>query len=508
MNGITAGLLTTATACLLAGCQHVSPKTVPVAGPYRFTQAEQALMSAHLDGRERPRLGLAISGGGVRSSLYNFGVLKALYDDGVLDDVDLVSSVSGGSYLTYWLYSEQLKNPGQAFGAPVFAPENFNQRLCEFSARSNFVPVKKMAWTLALQSVNWNAGRSLYERRMRWTFGQADSATDPVRLQDLQPLMRDHGHPYLVMNATTFGRRFKAEPPSHRVFEMTPLHYGSLGDTMPWDDERTDQARLIQAALASGAAISPLKRRFYRPFQSFAPSEYAYLWDGGKSENLGAVASLRRGASAVVIIDAQFDGRGEAFSAYDNLQALMATLKDRVALDRGAEHVRNGVYPGTATGPELDAQLVYVKMERPARVMEAFVDFPGNRTAAANAEHDEWWKAYEAFDQARGAYANGEWACNKAAAGREPDVEDLMRFNLAAYLAWADGNTPYRRAIRKDYPLIGSAVTHAFPRTTTVDQSMYIDQSLAYIALGYLTASGQVRAMLEQQRPGLLAARE
>ena len=31
--------------------------------------------------------------------------MKALYDLDVLDDVDVISSVSGGGYASYWLYS-------------------------------------------------------------------------------------------------------------------------------------------------------------------------------------------------------------------------------------------------------------------------------------------------------------------------------------------------------------------------------------------------------------------
>jgi NTE family protein len=43
------------------------------------------------------RIGLALSGGGYRGAAYHLGVLRTLNRLGVLDKVDVISSVSGGS---------------------------------------------------------------------------------------------------------------------------------------------------------------------------------------------------------------------------------------------------------------------------------------------------------------------------------------------------------------------------------------------------------------------------
>ncbi len=45
------------------------------------------------------RVGLALSGGGIRSATFNLGVLQALRDKGVLRQVDYFSTVSGGGYI-------------------------------------------------------------------------------------------------------------------------------------------------------------------------------------------------------------------------------------------------------------------------------------------------------------------------------------------------------------------------------------------------------------------------
>jgi len=48
-------------------------------------------------------VGLAFSGGGVRSATFNLGVLQALASHTVLAKVGYISSVSGGSYINSWL---------------------------------------------------------------------------------------------------------------------------------------------------------------------------------------------------------------------------------------------------------------------------------------------------------------------------------------------------------------------------------------------------------------------
>src|ERR1039458_4319295 len=58
--------------------------------------------------RQRPAaqkglIGLAFSGGGIRSATFNLGVLQALSRTRLLHFVDYVSTVSGGGYIGSWL---------------------------------------------------------------------------------------------------------------------------------------------------------------------------------------------------------------------------------------------------------------------------------------------------------------------------------------------------------------------------------------------------------------------
>lgn len=54
-----------------------------------------------------PEYGLALSGGGTRSASFSIGVLKALQEADKLNQIKIISSVSGGAYATYWFYSQE-----------------------------------------------------------------------------------------------------------------------------------------------------------------------------------------------------------------------------------------------------------------------------------------------------------------------------------------------------------------------------------------------------------------
>ena len=48
---------------------------------------------------QRPRLGIALSGGGSRAMAFHLGCLRAMHDRGLLDQVEVLSTVSGGSVI-------------------------------------------------------------------------------------------------------------------------------------------------------------------------------------------------------------------------------------------------------------------------------------------------------------------------------------------------------------------------------------------------------------------------
>jgi hypothetical protein len=66
-------------------------------------------------------VGLAFSGGGIRSAVFNLGVLQALHAAGLMARVDYLSSVSGGGYIAsaYSWLRQGVANPAAVFERPL-----------------------------------------------------------------------------------------------------------------------------------------------------------------------------------------------------------------------------------------------------------------------------------------------------------------------------------------------------------------------------------------------------
>ena len=70
------------------------------------------------------RVGLAFSGGGIRSATFNLGVLKALHELGVLKHVDYLSTVSGGGYIGAWWSAWRARSKKEFPEAPLAKATN------------------------------------------------------------------------------------------------------------------------------------------------------------------------------------------------------------------------------------------------------------------------------------------------------------------------------------------------------------------------------------------------
>ncbi len=77
----------------------------------RRLSAEQELPSANAMQSPANKLGLSLSGGGIRSASFNLGVLQALAQQKLISNLDYLSTVSGGGYIGSWLM-QWIKNDG------------------------------------------------------------------------------------------------------------------------------------------------------------------------------------------------------------------------------------------------------------------------------------------------------------------------------------------------------------------------------------------------------------
>jgi hypothetical protein len=87
------------------------PQTYPHDWQTRDTNWVDAIAEAH----HKNLVGLAFSGGGIRSATFNLGVLQALAELKLLHRIDYLSTVSGGGYIGSWLaaWTSRLRSFGE-----------------------------------------------------------------------------------------------------------------------------------------------------------------------------------------------------------------------------------------------------------------------------------------------------------------------------------------------------------------------------------------------------------
>jgi hypothetical protein len=70
-----------------------------------FVTSSEGTLFAAVHSQEEPLTALCISGGGIRSATFALGAIQSLADQGLLQSVDYLSTVSGGGYIGSWLTS-------------------------------------------------------------------------------------------------------------------------------------------------------------------------------------------------------------------------------------------------------------------------------------------------------------------------------------------------------------------------------------------------------------------
>ena len=475
MKRLRQSLLVTTIGLLAANCATLPDERPAQArfleGGPSDAEKQQMLLAS------RPELGLALSGGGLRSALYSLGVLRALHEKGVLKNVDVLSTVSGGSYIGYWLYTGQgAVDSSRPFGSARLNDESFSRALCEMKANGNFVPMPLMARSVL---TGGPAGTvKMYIGRIQDVYGDLD--TSGTRFNQIAGRVRK-GHPYLIVGATV--QKPKPTGWHDAVYEFTAAgtRWGPRGETeWPSDSEIT----YATAVAISGAAFGPaLKQTIAEPT---LPNGIT-LYDGGKSENLGALPLIRRAVKTIIIVDAEHDPK-YGFGAYVNLRERLKGwnagieipgidnfLKPPVGQMRrkSRESPTQSYFEGKAWGlrsdrTKFECDIHYFKMSMP----------PDLRTRLAKSK-DTPPPAFTEFNRKMGEALDrrkGRYDCEQLA--YKLPLTPFFEHAVADYGIWWNGT------LRARLPLSGAAMN--FPQYTTYDQSMYGDQVPAFIGLGYL----------------------
>ena len=241
------------------------------------------------------RIGLALSGGGVRATAFHFGVLARISEDDLLESVSIVSSVSGGSLAAGLVF--------QASGGAWPTSEQYLSQI-----------MPELRKTLTTSTLQWSAAWRSIVLPWRLLRGRAHVLARVLNTQwgitgSLQQLPET---PRWIINATCFesGKNWRFSKPR-------------MGDYITNYVVNPDFP--IADAMAASAAvpglIGPLKLRTaehdWHAYQGngqlepVLPTESRFdLWDGGVYDNLGVEAlhkpngGIRSGIDFLVVSDA------------------------------------------------------------------------------------------------------------------------------------------------------------------------------------------------------------
>lgn len=286
---------------------------------------------------------------------------------GILEQIDIISSVSGGGYAAAWYYGQHLKAEiGTSFDP--FADDT----LKSVARKANFIEHPN-GWfrVIATDFCGGHTGLTtiypclavvypwhyissffpplgeghltdngkLYADILERTyeFDGTSSTGAPFNLFKLRSELVNRHLPFLIFNATLSNvEDDSALSLSDRVFEFTPLRIGSAAQDVGYMDAESLLAKgrdysLSTVVAISGAAVDPndfVAAKLFRgldlryAMRSFkdGDNEYFALTDGGLVENLGAFALIRRQCGEIIVVDAEYDPQ-YTFEAYFKLNA-------------------------------------------------------------------------------------------------------------------------------------------------------------------------------------------
>lgn len=317
-----------------------------------------AVIAGHRWPNNRPRMCLALSGGGLRAAAFSIGILEGLHGlpKGWIEKLDVISAVSGGSYALAWYLAAQSRNPEAA--DKLFTDPQLVERLAEkaefvnqsaATARFAIFGLFKSAVDIVYRGLTGlnrpTLNHSYYEHRLREVFElDVDSGWEGVRQAILAKRL-----PLPIFNASaTAADPEDGEPvPTdgefahpQRIFEISPFRHGS--EELKFVHDRDPPFALAGAAAISGAAVDER----YGPGASLFSKvrgglgftydatkgwkwdrgrenlKVLYLSDGGFAENLGAYTLIKRMCEEIVIVDSTEDPDLE-LEGYWRLKAIL-----------------------------------------------------------------------------------------------------------------------------------------------------------------------------------------
>ncbi len=302
-------------------------------------------------GKQQHTLGIALSGGGYRSAIYCYGILKGLFQIKLLPKIDYLSSVSGGSWIaTPFSMSNNLRW--------FFDDISTHANLIEEGFESLLPNPARVIQEAALSRKNTNYISNIFGRLLAKTFLREHGQKSRYVTMADKTMLKEKDRPFLIVNGTVNYRSPDSFSVTQECFEMTRLYSGcrSLGYIHSKDIMAGDKALRIRDAIAmSGAAVAyhlpalggevaglGLSRELVnyakevKSRKNVSATDHLDVSDGGHYNNLGIESLINRGCGYIIVVDAEHDKEDKDESrsnqSYHGLKTLLKRHHIRTAL--------------------------------------------------------------------------------------------------------------------------------------------------------------------------------
>jgi predicted acylesterase/phospholipase RssA len=311
---------------------HTRHLGAPKAELYKAIGDGFALTPRAVEGLAIGKVGLALSGGGFRASLFHIGMLAKLAELDVLRHVEVLSCVSGGSIVGAFYYlalKQRLEDPAK----PSLDQSDYVEIVCEVQ-RKFLAGVQRNIRT-RIASSPWAALKmafvpgytrtsragELYDSEL---YGLIDDIRDP-KMTDLvidpqkkgsrfnpkyENWARDSKVPILVLNATTlntghnwqFSAKWMGESPNavndsiDSIPRLRRMYYA--GDGLPKNFETFPLGQAVGASACVPGVFEPIVMR------NLYPDRAVRLVDGGVHDNQGIASLLEQSCNIFLVSDA------------------------------------------------------------------------------------------------------------------------------------------------------------------------------------------------------------
>lgn len=349
-------------------------------------------------GKQTDTLGLALSGGGYRSAIFNYGVLWGLHEIGVIPKIDYLSVVSGGSWIgTPFSMADDLDF--------FFHSSPDHPNLIEEGFESLLPNPTRVVQEAALARKNSNYVSNIYGRLLAKTFLREHGDKGRWKPLSDKALFREKDRPFLIVNGTVNFRRPNGFDITQECFEMTRLYCGSRSLGYLSTDDLTAVERKIRvrdAIAISGAAVAfhmpgladnvggfGLGREIvnYTKGEDAPPeaptTKELDVADGGHYNNLGIESLIHRGCGYLIVVDAEHDPETKSSKRSNQKYHGLRTLLNRhhikipkltlTKLDRANEAVH--VFEGNDKVPDI----LYIKLKSSSAFDQAARNKPYNK---------------------------------------------------------------------------------------------------------------------------------